>query len=95
MPASLGSATLDQFLAASTTKVPGTRSVSLTDDKARTDVIAYRHMGAAASAASAATTKPAAPLGRARPTMNSPAPPADKQNWLYLSKITLVSATSI
>jgi cytochrome c2 len=83
-------ATLDQFLAASTTKVPGTAmAVSLTDAKARADVIAYlTTLGAApaASAASAATAKPAAPLGHGPTNDELARAAADKQNWLYASK---------
>lgn len=80
-------ANLDQFLTSSTTKVPGTAmAVSLTDAKARADVIAYLATLGAAPAASAATAKPAVPLGHGPTSDELTHAAADKQNWLYASK---------
>ncbi|HEY8009773.1 MAG TPA: PQQ-binding-like beta-propeller repeat protein [Rudaea sp.] len=80
-------ATLDQFLASSTTKVPGTSMpVAIADATARANLIAYLATLAGAPAAAAAPAPPPTPLP-AGPTSDELLHSAtDTQGWLYASK---------
>lgn len=80
--------TLDEFLASSTTRVPGTlMAVSVTDPTARANVIAYLATLTAAPAATVAdTVAPAAPLGHGPTGEELLAAGTDRESWLYASK---------
>lgn len=87
--------TIDEFIAASTTKVPGTAmQVSVTDATTRANVIAYlTTLGqAAAPAASPSNSTASAVQAPVEPTTHGPSADellhaaGDNANWLYASK---------
>ncbi len=80
-------ATLDQFLASSTTKVPGTSMpVAIADPGARANVIAYLATLAGAPATQAAAAPPPAPLPIGPSSDELLHSATDTQGWLYASK---------
>jgi alcohol dehydrogenase (cytochrome c) len=79
--------TLDQFLASSTTKVPGTlMAVSVTDPTARANVIAYLATLEAPAAAAAAPVAAPAPLGHGPTSAELLGAATARDSWLYASK---------
>src|SRR4029077_1560014 len=80
--------TLDQFLASSTTKVPGTlMPVSIADATTRADIIAYlKTLGVAAVASSSAQATSTTPLPSGPTGEELLGAAADREDWLYASK---------
>ncbi len=80
--------TLDQFLASSTTKVPGTlMAVSITDPTSRADVISYlKTLGSAPQLPPSSQAATPTPLGRGPTSQELLAAATDREGWLYSSK---------
>jgi alcohol dehydrogenase (cytochrome c) len=80
--------TLDQFLASSTAKVPGTlMAVSIADATARADVIAYlKTLGVAPAVSASTQATSAAPLGNGPTGTELLRAANDREGWLYSSK---------
>ena len=79
---------LDQFLASSTTKVPGTlMPVSIADATTRADIIAYlKTLGVAAVESSSAQARSTTPLPSGPTGEELLGAAADREDWLYASK---------
>jgi len=80
--------TLDEFLASSTVKVPGTlMAVAITDSAARANVIAYLStLGVAPTAGLADDRSRSAPLGTGPTGEELRDAATDRESWLYASK---------
>jgi alcohol dehydrogenase (cytochrome c) len=80
--------TLDQFLASSTAKVPGTLMVvSITDPTMRSDVISYlKTLGSAPTATEASQGGSTTPLGSGPTAQELLGSATDREGWLYASK---------
>lgn len=85
--------TIDEFITASATKVPGTAmQVAVTDPAARANVIAYLETLGSAPATSASATATAGPQAPLMPSTQGPSADellhaaTDKEGWLYASK---------
>jgi alcohol dehydrogenase (cytochrome c) len=80
-------ATLDEFLASSTSKVPGTlMAVSIADATARANVIAYLTTLGAATPQSGSAPAAAAAVGRGPTGEELLESATDRHGWLYASK---------